>query len=86
MDVSISWNGMLCLFYALPDRNYPEAAPALLWASLPALLSIYGQTAPPAAQAAPVSASLAKLTSLTLSSVGLVWSDPARWAGWSPQR
>ncbi|EFJ40727.1 hypothetical protein VOLCADRAFT_99419 [Volvox carteri f. nagariensis] len=67
------------------DRSYASAVPAVLWATLPAVLSYYDQ---------PISSGylelssggLSDLSTLTDPSLGLMWSESTRWYNWRPTR
>ncbi|PNH12233.1 hypothetical protein TSOC_000852 [Tetrabaena socialis] len=67
------------------DSTYPYGQLAMLWATLPAVWSYYGQ-ASSAAQGAAVAKGFTDLAKLTHPSYGLQWTDYARWSSWSPSR
>ncbi|KAG2494914.1 hypothetical protein HYH03_006849 [Edaphochlamys debaryana] len=67
-----------------PDRIEPVAHPAMLWATLPALLSDYAQTAS-IEQATAIWGGFEDLVTLTSNVWGLQWTSPSRF-GWTPNR
>ncbi|GIL54039.1 hypothetical protein Vafri_9594, partial [Volvox africanus] len=67
------------------NRMYPEAAPALLWATLPSVLSYYRRTAT-VQQAAAITGGFQDVASLTDTRLGLMRSPPSRWGKWWPSR
>ncbi|GLI68405.1 hypothetical protein VaNZ11_012792 [Volvox africanus] len=67
------------------NRMYPEAPPALLWATLPSVLSYYRRTAT-VQQAAAIAGGFQDLALLTDSRLGLMWAPPSRWGNWWPSR
>ena len=58
----------------------------MLWAVQPPLLQRYGQPASAAGPEALLHTAYTNLGRLTLSNVGLVYSDPSRWYSWTPTR
>ncbi|KXZ55787.1 hypothetical protein GPECTOR_2g1337 [Gonium pectorale] len=66
------------------DRPEPVAGPAVMWATLPAVLSYYSQSASEAL-GAEVKAAFKDLERLSNGQYGLMWHDPSRW-GWDWRR
>ncbi|EFJ40250.1 hypothetical protein VOLCADRAFT_99980 [Volvox carteri f. nagariensis] len=66
-------------------RTEPYAQPAVLWATLPAVLSYYGQTVN-GSQATEVTAAVSDLNTLTDPVYGLCWTTYSRFSGWWTRR
>ncbi|GLI63593.1 hypothetical protein VaNZ11_006598 [Volvox africanus] len=67
------------------SRTDPNAQPAMMWVTLPAVLSYYSQS-PTAAQAVEVAQAVQDLQDLTSQNFGLQWVLPEKWSGWSQSR
>ena len=67
------------------SRTYADAPTAMLWATLPAVLSYYGMPAD-GPQSTAVKGGFADLGSVTDPNWGLMAADPGRWATWRPSR
>ncbi|GIM02181.1 hypothetical protein Vretimale_7087 [Volvox reticuliferus] len=66
-------------------RTDPYAQTAMMWVTMPAVLSYYSQS-PTNGQAVEVAQAVQDLKDLTSSSYGLQWMLPTKWASWSPSR
>ncbi|GIL68720.1 hypothetical protein Vafri_21968 [Volvox africanus] len=66
-------------------RTDPYAQPAMMWVTLPAVLSYYSQS-PTAAQDVEVVQAVQDLQDLTSSTYGLQWELPQKWGSWSQTR
>ncbi|KAG2434214.1 hypothetical protein HXX76_007940 [Chlamydomonas incerta] len=85
------WPSIAATYDNLAQREedysgYAYAQPSMLWAVQPPLLQRYGQPASAAGPEALLHTAYTNLGRLTLSNVGLVYSDPSRWYSWVPTR
>ncbi|PNW72413.1 hypothetical protein CHLRE_16g677205v5 [Chlamydomonas reinhardtii] len=85
------WPSIAATYDNLAQRQddysgYAYAQPSMLWAVQPPLLQRYGQPASAAGPEALLHTAYTNLGRLTLSNVGLVYSDPSRWYSWTPTR